>query len=578
MFLAGAIGLSGSQASAHPLGNFTTNTAIDLIIHRTSVDVHYVVDLAEIPTLKIRQELGAVTGPVDETVLNPWKDHQCASLRSGLEIRRNEMPLSITLESTRAVLAEGAAGLSVLRLECRYSRRSLEANGREATYRVVDSNFPERIGWREISAHSDSEVIAGDVAQVSPTRLLTVYPRNATGAPLHQRDVSFSTRDSGRRGNVVSPSLALSEKNRGNDGLTARFEALVARRTITFPFAALAFLLAIVLGGFHALAPGHGKTTMAAYAVSRRGSGADILSIGATVALTHTVGVLLLGALVSATSVVSPDRSLRWASVVSGVLVVAVGIALVRGRYRRVFADRFSTVSRFRYKAKGHDHVGRHDHDRHDHDHHHDHDHSHDHGHPHKHDHDHRHDHADARAQDQARDRVQGTAVDQGIEFEATRFGTSDSKEMLSNTSAHPHHRDPRFLVTSHAHGGRSHTHVLPAPGSEVKRRELIAMGLAGGLVPSPSALVVLLAAIALGRLAFGIGLVIAYGVGLALTLIAAGMLVVRFERRIRKWTENRSALVTSRYGLALEVLPLMSGMVIIGAGVLLVARSMSKL
>jgi len=58
--------------------------------------------------------------------------------------------------------------------------------------------------------------------------------------------------------------------------------------------------------------------------------------------------------------------------------------------------------------------------------------------------------------------------------------------------------------------------------------RSLVAMGFAGGLVPSPSALVVLLGAIALHRAWFGLILVIAYGVGMAATLTGAGLLLLR--------------------------------------------------
>ena len=143
-------------------------------------------------------------------------------------------------------------------------------------------------------------------------------------------------------------------------------------------------------------------------------------------------------------------------------------------------------------------------------------------------------------------------------------------------TTAHP--TNDRYIVTSHSHGGWQHDHVLPAPGALVRRRELIAMGLAGGIVPSPSALVVLLAAIALGRVPFGIGLVVAYGIGLAGTLVAAGLLLVRFERRLRRWTANPSTVFGSRLSGAVSVLPLLSGLAIIGAGLLLVVRSIGKL
>ncbi|MFD4129715.1 hypothetical protein ACFXKK_06660 [Streptomyces globisporus] len=58
-------------------------------------------------------------------------------------------------------------------------------------------------------------------------------------------------------------------------------------------------------------------------------------------------------------------------------------------------------------------------------------------------------------------------------------------------------------------------------------------MGIAGGLVPSPSALVVLLGAVALGRTAFSVLLVIGYGLGMAASLTLAGLLLVRLRERI---------------------------------------------
>jgi hypothetical protein len=63
--------------------------------------------------------------------------------------------------------------------------------------------------------------------------------------------------------------------------------------------------------------------------------------------------------------------------------------------------------------------------------------------------------------------------------------------------------------------------------------RGLLAVGFAGGLVPSPSALVVLLGGIALGRAWLGVGLVVAYGVGMALALVGTGLLLVRARDRI---------------------------------------------
>ncbi|MER5418553.1 hypothetical protein [Streptosporangium roseum] len=69
--------------------------------------------------------------------------------------------------------------------------------------------------------------------------------------------------------------------------------------------------------------------------------------------------------------------------------------------------------------------------------------------------------------------------------------------------------------------------------GAGRSRRGLVGLGVAGGLVPSPSALVVLLGAIALGRTWFGIALVLAYGIGMAGTLTATGLLLVKLAGRL---------------------------------------------
>ena len=67
-------------------------------------------------------------------------------------------------------------------------------------------------------------------------------------------------------------------------------------------------------------------------------------------------------------------------------------------------------------------------------------------------------------------------------------------------------------------------------------------MGVAGGLVPSPSALVVLLGAVALGRTVLGIALVVAYGLGMAATLTAAGLALVTLGHRMRPHRHARFA------------------------------------
>jgi nickel/cobalt transporter (NicO) family protein len=117
-----------------------------------------------------------------------------------------------------------------------------------------------------------------------------------------------------------------------------------------------------------------------------------------------------------------------------------------------------------------------------------------------------------------------------------------------------------------HGHGHHDHDHgPRHAPG----RLGLAAIGVAGGLVPSPSALVVLLGAIGLGRTAFGLVLVLAYGVGMAATLTAAGFLLLRLRDR---WTARtrrtpRRPLLARRLAAGIPITTA-GAVLLLGAGI----------
>ncbi len=97
-------------------------------------------------------------------------------------------------------------------------------------------------------------------------------------------------------------------------------------------------------------------------------------------------------------------------------------------------------------------------------------------------------------------------------------------------------------------------------------------MGVAGGLVPSPSALVVLLGSIALGRTFFGVFLVFAYGIGMAVTLTAVGLLLVKLRMRLDEVESSKSSKVATRVTAAL---PLFTAVLVLLVGVGLVARGL---
>jgi ABC-type nickel/cobalt efflux system permease component RcnA len=76
-----------------------------------------------------------------------------------------------------------------------------------------------------------------------------------------------------------------------------------------------------------------------------------------------------------------------------------------------------------------------------------------------------------------------------------------------------------------------------------IRRRALLVMGFAGGMAPSPSALVVLLGAVALGRTWFGILLVVGYGAGMAAALMGIGLLLARGRRFLERRTSDPRVL-----------------------------------
>jgi len=130
----------------------------------------------------------------------------------------------------------------------------------------------------------------------------------------------------------------------------------------------------------------------------------------------------------------------------------------------------------------------------------------------------------------------------------------------------HDHRHSP-----DHSHG---HSHG-PHQRGPVEWRSLVPLGLAGGLVPSPSAVVVLLGAIALGRAWFGVALVIAYGLGMAVTLTGAGLALVRARGAI----EDRMASTGGRRLSAVAgALPKLTAACIVAGGLLLTFRGATQL
>ena len=123
----------------------------------------------------------------------------------------------------------------------------------------------------------------------------------------------------------------------------------------------------------------------------------------------------------------------------------------------------------------------------------------------------------------------------------------------------------------AHAHGHHHHHHGhVPGsdPGTGPSFRSLLAVGVSGGLLPCPSALVVLLAAISLHRVAFGLILILAFSAGLALSITGIGLVAVLARRAFRR---------LSFEGPAMRLLPAASALVILAAGLAMTVHAVPK-
>ncbi len=272
----------------------------------------------------------------------------------------------------------------------------------------------------------------------------------------------------------------------------------------------LALFAAGILGAGHALTPGHGKTLMAAYLVGTRGTPRHAVGLGLAVSVSHTLGILALAALVLAAETrLPPDLVVRIAPLVAAVSILVVGGWMLFTEARRAIAARRSLRQELDHEsahAHGADHAHDHAHDRH--------------GESGEHVHDH-----DAVA-----------VANPGLE---------------------------------HSHGGVRHTHLPPA-GSTISWRSLFVLGLAGGLVPSASALLILLATIAAGRPAWGVILVGAFGLGMAAVMTGVGLAFVHARGLIER-APSRIRIAGSG-----RLVPAGAAVLVLGLGLVLTSQALS--
>jgi nickel/cobalt transporter (NicO) family protein len=431
-----------AAANAHPLGNFTVNRFSGIEFSGDHVYVKYVLDMAEIPAFQERQKI------TDERV---YERDLAARIGRGLDLRLDGTKVALTPLDHALAFPPGAAGLRTLRFEAVYS-----AAASSGSLELRDTNFADRIGWKEVvlSARDGASARASSVPSTSLSHELAAYPKDLLSSPLEVTTATAAIEPGDGPGSApqLESRAQLSARAAVRDTGDGGFASLIARDDLGVGVILISLALAFFWGSAHALSPGHGKAIVTAYLVGQRGKPRHAAALGLIVTATHTIGVFTLGFVTLGLSqFIVPEQLYPWIGLVSGLLVIGVGASVLFGRVRHS-------------RAHGH----------------------------------------------------------------------------------HHHH---------HSHG-------------ELGWRSLTAVGVSGGLLPCPSALVVLLAAISLHRIALGLGLIVAFSAGLALSITGIGLAAILAKRTFRRFELQ---------GRVIGLLPAISALVIVIAGAAMTVRAIPK-
>ena len=538
-------------ASAHPLGNFTINHSTTIQVSETGIVVFRVLEYAEIPAFQVLQDL-----PTDADgyiPLDSWAADQAELLRTNMQLAVDGDDVSLTTQQVQSEIVEGDGGLSLLRVEATYSG-DIPGDWKDASPRLqfTDTAYTDKIGWREVIARGGPGVELADspLPAESSTRNLRTYPEAVVESPPDVREASFSFRPGIGLPSIVGTGAAPFDPDhetatKGNpDSTLGGFTDLIAQKELSFGFIIVALFTATAFGAIHALSPGHGKTVVAAYLVGSRGTLRQAALLALVVTATHTSSVYLLGFVTLYLSeYIVPEDLYPWMSLIAGGIILAMGLSLLVARLRatRVFSVRtWVSSSRLRRSpalafasengsmalAPSHSHAAR-------------------------------------------------------PEHRAVTAGTPehhDRDDMVEEPHEHGHdHHESDGGATSHSHGwGPAHSHEVPgADGERVTWQRLVGLGIFGGMIPCPSAIVVMLSAIALQRVGLGLVLIVAFSFGLATVLTAIGFLVVYaqrsdFLRRAMDRAESSGGLAATM----VRLVPIFAAVLVTAAGLFITTRA----
>jgi ABC-type nickel/cobalt efflux system permease component RcnA len=555
---------------AHPLGNNSITQFNIIYPYEDRVEVEYFVDFAELPSEQLLKDLDAdQDGAESPQESEAWARQRIQSLLTELSVTFNgePLPLAIKKKTTNDAKEQDWYSLSkfpgqlrgfwnvkfLARFQADYPPTVLKETN-EIVYE--DPTYPDTLGLRRIlldlsdEQKTKIEIVDKDVNLVEEEINPFAYEQYDPFNPPLEEVATYQFKIIGWQppastSAAVSPAAqtagAVPLAGVQDDEAHEKFDAadrgsenaivdILESPELNLWVLLTGAVVAIGWGAAHALAPGHAKTAVAAYLISQHGTFVHAVALALTVTFTHVFFVVLMGLIILGIGLQTGSTVQLWLGLISGALIAVMGAVLI-------FRAQTGRIGHHH-----HDHGAGHHHHHHDneipkslggwfrrlfshapphlhtepHHHHHDHDHAHPHTHEHHHhDHEHAHEHH------------------------------HDHAHAHDHHHQHSHHHDHHDHSHPHDH---THTHDHPddhprpqANAGGITAKQIVLLGIAGGMVPCPAATGIMLAGISADRVVLALAAVGVFSIGLALMLMAVGVFALTSQRFAAKILQDET-------------------------------------
>jgi ABC-type nickel/cobalt efflux system permease component RcnA len=526
--------LGAGRVFAHPMGNFSVNHYGKIKIGARSEEILYVLDMAEIPTYQEMRQSALTVEPNDPNDVR-YLDGQATRLKEGLTLEIDDRPVPLVNISRRLTFSEGAGGLPTMKLAFVFGASvAVPAGPHRLSY--ADNNFPGRAGWKEIVVVSDGPTILESTAPTADrSNELSNYSTDLLNSPPQQLSAlttfqTFPTQHDGMR--TIPASTARTASSATHTAVETQHSLAANQR----PAQASRTMPEISTPSKTSVPPSEVRRSASttSYRPALRSQNTprsrftELILTEGKLSFWILLSAALIAAGLGALHALEPGHG---KTIVAAYLVgsrgtarhaVLLGIVVTAAHTAGVYLLGVVTLyaSRYIVPEQLYPWLGA----------------------------------------------LSGLSITGLGVFIFLRHVTGESGDHSHAPGEHHSHWflslfQQKGLPPSDKENSLS-AYCKPSENRGVSLRELCVLGITGGIVPCPAALVVLLSAFAVHRIGFGLFLITAFSLGLAAVLVAVGLTVVYAKRFVAPSMRRESS--------ALRYLPLVSSafMVILGVGI----------